>query len=141
MPIIVLTPIQARVVATLMEKARTVPDSYPMTLNSLVLGCNQKTSRDPILQVDEAQALEALDGLRSAAQVREASGGRVLRYEHNFQRGIGVTPPVASLQCAPPVPATSSMKTPASPGAGPTSRYALRTWPGKSVSNTTTPTA
>ncbi len=85
-----LTPTQARVVATLMEKARTVPDSYPMTLNSLVLGCNQKTSREPIMQIDDAQALEAIDGLRSTGLMREASGGRVLRYEHNFQRTVGV---------------------------------------------------
>ena len=48
-----LTPHEARVLATLMEKARTVPDSYPLTLNSLVLGCNQKTTRDPVMNVSE----------------------------------------------------------------------------------------
>ena len=46
---VVLTPIEARVLGTLMEKARTVPDSYPLSLNSLVLGCNQKSTRDPIM--------------------------------------------------------------------------------------------
>ena len=56
-----LTPTEARVVATLMEKARTVPDSYPLTLNSLMLGCNQKTSRDPLLDLSEAQIATALD--------------------------------------------------------------------------------
>jgi uncharacterized protein YceH (UPF0502 family) len=85
-----LTPIEARVLATLMEKARTVPDSYPLTLNSLVAGCNQKTSRDPLMNVTEAQAQEALDNLRRRTLVFESSGGRVARWEHNFQRGIGV---------------------------------------------------
>jgi uncharacterized protein len=85
-----LAPIEARVLGTLMEKARTVPDSYPLTLNSLVLGCNQKTSRDPIMNVTEAQAQEALDALRLLSLVFESSGGRVARWEHNFQRGVGV---------------------------------------------------
>src|SRR5205085_4811687 len=58
-----LTPVEARVLGTLMEKARTVPDSYPMTLNSLVAGCNQKSSRDPVTSLGEAEVQEALDGL------------------------------------------------------------------------------
>ena len=86
----VLTAIQARVLATLMEKARTVPDSYPLSLNALVLGCNQKTSREPIMNISDAEALTAIDELKSAGLVREASGSRVARFEHNFQRGIGV---------------------------------------------------
>ena len=85
-----LTPIEARVLATLMEKARTVPDSYPLSLNSLLMGCNQKTSREPLMELDEAQIATALDNLKSASLVRESSGGRTTRYEHNFQRGIGV---------------------------------------------------
>ena len=85
-----LTSIEARVLGTLMEKARTVPDSYPLTLNSLVLGCNQKTSRDPLMNITEAQAQEALDSLRHLSLVFESSGGRVARWEHNFQRAVGV---------------------------------------------------
>ncbi len=85
-----LTPIEARVLGTLMEKARTVPDSYPLTLNSLVAGCNQKTSRDPLMNVTEAQAQEALDSLKLLSLVFESSGGRVARWEHNFQRAVGV---------------------------------------------------
>ena len=61
MPLRPLSPIESRVLATLMEKARTVPDSYPLTLNSLVSGCNQKTSRDPLMNVTDGQAQEALD--------------------------------------------------------------------------------
>lgn len=85
-----LTPIQARVLATLMEKARTVPDSYPLTLNSLMLGCNQRSSREPLMDLDEAQILAALDSLKGDSLVRESSGSRVTRYEHNMQRGVGL---------------------------------------------------
>jgi uncharacterized protein YceH (UPF0502 family) len=81
-----LSPVEARVLGTLMEKARTVPDSYPLTLNMVVTGCNQKTARDPIMQVDDAQAQLALDALKGLSLVFETSGGRVTRYEHNFQR-------------------------------------------------------
>jgi uncharacterized protein YceH (UPF0502 family) len=85
-----LSAAEARVLATLMEKARTVPDSYPLTLNTLVIGCNQKSSREPVMQLPEAAVLEALDALRELHLVFETSGSRVTRYEHNFQRGIGV---------------------------------------------------
>lgn len=85
-----LTPIEARVLATLMEKARTVPDSYPLTLNSLITGCNQKSSRDPVMEVSEGQAQEALDSLRLKTLSVQISGSRTTRYEHNFPRGISV---------------------------------------------------
>ena len=85
-----LTTAQARVLGTLMEKARTVPDSYPLTLNSLQSGCNQKSSREPVLQLTESEISEAIDGLRQSSLVFETSGGRVTRYEHNFLRGVGV---------------------------------------------------
>ena len=92
----VLSHIQARVLGTLMEKARTVPDSYPLTLNSLVLGCNQKSSRFQSMELDEAGVYAALTAMKSivnlAAQplVREVSGSRSTRFEHNFQRAVGV---------------------------------------------------
>ena len=85
-----LTAIEARVLGTLMEKARTVPDSYPLTLNSLVIGCNQKTTRDPVMSVSDAEAQEALDELKRLSLVHENTGGRSARWEHNFQRGVGV---------------------------------------------------
>ena len=81
---------EARVLATLMEKARTVPDSYPLTLNSLQNGCNQKSAREPAMNLSEAQISEAIDGLRESSLVIESSGSRVTRYEHNFQRAAGV---------------------------------------------------
>jgi uncharacterized protein len=91
-----LSPIQARVLGTLMEKARTVPDSYPLTLNSLVLGCNQKNSRSPSMELDEASVFAALTAMKIIANadgqplVREVSGSRSTRFEHNFQRAVGV---------------------------------------------------
>jgi len=87
---ITLSPIEARVLATLMEKARTVPDSYPLSLNTLMLGCNQKSTRDPLMNLTEAEIATALDTLMPMNLVRESSGSRVTRYEHNFQRGVGV---------------------------------------------------
>ena len=85
-----LSAAEARVLATLMEKARTVPDSYPLTLNTLLLGCNQKSSREPLMDLSEADIAAAIDNLKSAGLVRESSGGRTARFEHNAQRGIGV---------------------------------------------------
>ncbi|MDP2222122.1 MAG: YceH family protein [Hydrogenophaga sp.] len=85
-----LTPAEARVLGTLMEKARTVPDSYPLTLNSLVTGCNQKSSREPVMQLPDALVVEAIESLRQLHLVFESSGGRVTRYEHNFLRAVGV---------------------------------------------------
>ncbi len=92
-----LTALEARVLATLMEKARTVPDSYPLTLNAVVTGCNQKTAREPVMQVSDAQVQEALDSLRQRSLVFETSGGRATRYEHNFQRVVGVPDQAAAL--------------------------------------------
>jgi uncharacterized protein len=86
-----LTPIEARVLATLMEKARTVPDSYPLSINALVLGCNQKTSRDPIMEVSDDDTRAAIDALKSRSLVFEASSSRVPRFEHNVYRALGVT--------------------------------------------------
>lgn len=92
-----LSAAEARVLATLMEKARTVPDSYPLTLNSLQSGCNQKSSREPVMTLSEGEIAEALDGLRERSLVFESSGGRASRYEHNFERAVGVPSQAAAL--------------------------------------------
>jgi uncharacterized protein YceH (UPF0502 family) len=81
-----LTPIEARVLGVLVEKQATVPDTYPLSLNALVAGCNQKTARDTVMSVGDADALQALDALRADALVVESSGSRVARYEHNMPR-------------------------------------------------------
>ena len=83
--------------AVLAEKQRTVPDTYPLSLNALVSGCNQKTSRDPVMEVTEAQAQEALDSLRGLNLAIESSGGRVLRYSHNMERVLQVPPQSTAL--------------------------------------------
>ena len=92
-----LSPTEARVLATLMEKARTVPDSYPMTLNSLASGCNQKPSRDPVMQLSDADILATLDSLRDRHLVMEVSGQRAMRWEHNFERVLGVPSQASAL--------------------------------------------
>ena len=74
-----LTPEEARVLAVLVEKQHTVPDSYPLSLNALTLGCNQKTAREPVMQLSEAEVLEAVNGLRELSLVSEVSGSRVVR--------------------------------------------------------------
>ena len=67
-----------------------MPDSYPLSLNAVVTGCNQKTTRDPVMNLGDAQVQEALDALKLLSLVFETSGSRTTRYEHNFQRGVGV---------------------------------------------------
>lgn len=81
-----LSLLETRVLGVLIEKQRTVPDSYPLTLNALVSGCNQKTSRNPVLEVSDAQAQAALDSLKGYSLVSETSGGRSFRYAHNADR-------------------------------------------------------
>jgi uncharacterized protein YceH (UPF0502 family) len=97
---VTLTPAEARVLAVLAEKQKTVPDTYPLSLNALVSGCNQKTSRDPVMELSDAQVQEALDGLRAMNFVIESSGGRVPRYAHNMERVLQVPPQSAALLTA-----------------------------------------
>lgn len=85
-----LTAVEARVLGTLMEKARTVPDSYPISLNALVAGCNQKSSRDPVMNLNELQVQDALDGLKRRSLAFTTRGSRTDRWEHNFQRALVV---------------------------------------------------
>jgi uncharacterized protein len=85
-----LSLLETRVLGTLYEKQHTVPDSYPLTLNALVSGCNQKTSRSPVMEASEAEVQSALDGLKSANLAMETSGGRVSRYSHNLERVLQV---------------------------------------------------
>jgi uncharacterized protein YceH (UPF0502 family) len=84
----VLSLLETRVLGVLCEKQRTVPDTYPLSLNALVAGCSQKTSRHPIIEVSEAEVAAALDSLRGPALVIESSGGRVPRYAHNMEKAL-----------------------------------------------------
>ena len=94
-----LTPVEARILGVLVEKEKTVPDTYPLTLNSLSSGCNQKTSRDPVMNLADAEIQAALDELRSRSLVLENYGasGRVLRYTQNFGKVYGLPQASVSL--------------------------------------------
>ena len=85
-----LSALEARVLAVLVEKASTVPDSYPMSLNSLTLGVNQKTARDPVMNASESDVAAALDELKAMSLVNSVSGSRVARFEHNMKRVYGI---------------------------------------------------
>ena len=89
-PLPVLSLLETRVLGVLAEKQRTVPDSYPLTLNSLLSGCNQKTSRNPVLELTESQVQAAIDSLKGYSLVAETSGGRAFRYEHNTDRVLRI---------------------------------------------------
>ena len=93
----VLSFLEARVLGVLAEKQHTVPDAYPLTLNALVAGCNQKSSRDPVIEATEAEVQAALDHLKSRALVMESSGGRVMRYAHNAGKALGLPPQSVAL--------------------------------------------
>ena len=96
-PLPTLSLLETRVLGTLVEKQHTVPDTYPLTLNALVAGCNQKSSRSPVMEASETDVQAALDSLRSANLVIESSGGRVARYSHNFERVLQVPSQAAAL--------------------------------------------
>ncbi|MBV9890844.1 MAG: YceH family protein [Rhizobacter sp.] len=85
-----LSLLEARVLGVLVEKSLTVPDSYPLSLNSLMLGCNQKTARDPVISASEGEVQVAVDALKALSLAFESSGSRVARYEHNLGRALSV---------------------------------------------------
>ena len=85
-----LSPLEARVLGVLAEKQSTVPDTYPLSLNALVAGCNQKTARSPVIEATEAEVLSAIDGLKSLSLVFEGGGSRVVKFEHNTARVLHV---------------------------------------------------
>jgi uncharacterized protein len=81
-----LTPMEARVIGCLIEKQITTPDQYPLSLNALTNACNQKSNRDPMMDVDEATVQRTLDDLGKKHLVIERSGfgSRVPKYQHRF---------------------------------------------------------
>jgi uncharacterized protein len=82
-----LTPLEARVIGSLIEKEITTPDQYPLTLNVLPAACNQKSNRDPVLHLSTTEVQDVVDGLMKKHLVTDRSGGvggRVTRYRHRF---------------------------------------------------------
>jgi uncharacterized protein len=85
-----LTPLEARVLGVLVEKQHTVPDTYPLSVNAITAGCNQKTARSPVIEATDAEVLTAVDGLKALSLVFEGSGSRVVKFEHNMGRVLGL---------------------------------------------------
>lgn len=86
-----LDAFERRVLGVLIEKAKTTPDQYPLSLNGVVVGCNQKSNRDPVMTVDEEQVARALEGLRKCGAAAEVFGsGKLPRYRHLAYEWLGV---------------------------------------------------
>ncbi len=96
-----LTPAETRVLGCLLEKERTTPDAYPLTLNSLLNACNQLTNRDPIMTLSEREIENALDGLRQKklATVIFGGGSRVQKYRHIVPDIYNFSPQESALLC------------------------------------------
>jgi uncharacterized protein YceH (UPF0502 family) len=97
----VLDDAELRVLGSLMEKSRTTPDYYPMTVNSLIAACNQKTSRNPVVQYNEETVVLALNTLKKRGLVSTATGGtdRAVKYKHNFAIVYPVIPSQLAILC------------------------------------------
>ncbi|MGZ4799964.1 MAG: YceH family protein [Acidimicrobiia bacterium] len=90
-----LSPEEARVLGCLLEKERTTPDAYPLSLNALVSACNQSTNRSPVVHYSETTVETALDELRERSFVRRGvyPGSRVIKYRHVLDEALGIGPP------------------------------------------------
>jgi uncharacterized protein YceH (UPF0502 family) len=97
----VLDAVELRVLGVLMEKSKTTPEYYPMTINAITLACNQKTSRKPVVQYDDQTVILALDTLKRKSLVSTATGGssRSVKYKHNFAIVFPVLPQDVTIIC------------------------------------------
>src|SRR5688572_4297758 len=87
-----LTPNEARALGVLIEKSTTTPEQYPLSINALTAGCNQKNNRDPVLNLSEDDVFTAVEGLREkqlAVRV-DQMGSRVHKYRHEVQRVLNI---------------------------------------------------
>ena len=89
-----LTPDESRVLGVLVEKATTTPEQYPLSLNAVINGCNQKNNREPVLTLDEGRVFDALEGLRGKGLVvrSDMAGSRVNKYRHQAPDVLRVRP-------------------------------------------------
>ena len=98
----VLSAVEIRVLGCLVEKAVTTPDVYPLTLNALTHACNQKSNRDPLMALDEADVVAALDALRHTyrlAALVHTAGSRVEKFKHTVSQVIALNPEQAAILC------------------------------------------
>jgi uncharacterized protein YceH (UPF0502 family) len=96
-PLPALSLLETRILGTLVEKQRTVPDTYPLSVNALLAGCNQKTSRNPVIEASESDVIQAIDVLKGLWLVNEISGNRVSRFEHRLEKILGVPTQASAL--------------------------------------------
>jgi hypothetical protein len=96
-----LTEIEVRVLGSLIEKDTTTPEYYPLSLNALVNACNQKSNRDPVMQLDENAVRDALSGLQERRLAGPAGGAdsRVAKYEHRLQEVFNFTRAEIAVLC------------------------------------------
>lgn len=83
--------VEARVLGALLEKQQATPEYYPLSLNALVAACNQKSNREPVLELSEQEVTSALARLREVVLVWQVGGGRAEKWEHNLDRKLGLT--------------------------------------------------
>ena len=98
---LILSAIEARVLACLMEKEATTPDVYPLSLNSLINACNQKSNRSPAMSLDEDVVSPALELLREKhlVTVFAGAGARAMKYRHKFDEAFPVEPVARAMLC------------------------------------------
>jgi uncharacterized protein YceH (UPF0502 family) len=90
-PLAALSPVEARILGSLVEKQATVPETYPLTENAVLVACNQKTNREPAMELGVGEVGHALRELTDRALVRVVDGARARRYEHKFAAAYSVT--------------------------------------------------
>ena len=90
---VVLDAVEVRVLGSLVEKELSTPDYYPMTLNALTAACNQKSNRDPVVQLEEADVQRALEGLQRKRLAGTSTYGRATKYRHSLAERLGLDRP------------------------------------------------
>ncbi len=91
--ILPLDPVEARVLAVLVEKEYLTPEQYPLTVNAVMLACNQKTAREPVMNLSEGEVGHALRRLEDRGLVQVTHGARALRYGHRLGDGLALPAP------------------------------------------------
>jgi len=96
-----LDPLETRILACLVEKSMATPEYYPLTLNALTAACNQKSNRDPVMQISDSEALRSLNQLRDRLLASSVSmaGSRAPRYRHSLVETLLLTPPQMAILC------------------------------------------